>query len=247
MAENEDEFQLRVRRDADEVRRTDFADKQDEMAGRPNGRMRRFLPAGVHDERNPEKRAESRALSRLQMLLASDPAYAALYRETFEKLREAEEATEKALLRATSGRDDAEQELQRTLERAHRLEGGTRVFRDKQGRVWTERGQQVDAALAASIDWRGDEPSYEDYRAGKDAASRAQKEVTALRSYQVDVLGHIRDRMTDEEKPTTKKEMEQFQQTLEGPLAGFSTLEPPGITSKGQEIKPVPSFDLPKM
>jgi hypothetical protein len=217
MAVDDDEFERRIRREAGEQRQTDFDDLQNEMAGRETGRMPRFLSEEVRDARDPRRRADAQAreTSRLRMLLMSDPAYAALYKDTFEKLRQAEDAAEQALMQAAAAGQEADRHLEDMLERAQRLEDGTRVFRDHEGRVWSERGGRMDDVTLDALEWRGNEPSYEEYIAGKDAAHRARTETDALQTYQVDVLGHMRNRMTDEDNPVTKEEMEQFQREMD--------------------------------
>jgi hypothetical protein len=248
MAVNDDEFERRTRREADEQRQVDFDDLQNEMAGLETGRVRRFLSEDARDARDPKRRAEAQAkeTTRLHMLLMSDPAYAALYKGTFEKLREAEEATEKALLQAALTREDAERNLDDVLARAQRLEDGTRVFRDREGRAWTERGGQIDAATLDALEWRGNEPSYEEYVAGKDAADRARQNTEALQTYQVDVLGHIRNRMTDEDNPVTKEEMEQFQKDMTEKMPAFATGNELGNAPK-VELAPSGAMQIPKL
>ena len=66
----------------------DFDDLQNEIAGREVGRAGRFLPDAVKNGVGSAKEAEKRAdaLTRLQLALQSNPAYAALNNETGEAL-----------------------------------------------------------------------------------------------------------------------------------------------------------------
>lgn len=218
MAEINDEFDEKARATADEHRKMEFEDLQRELMGIEGPREARFLDADLRDSRDINKRGEKDAqrMSRLQLLLLQDPAYAALYNETFDKLRDAERAAEIALASAILTRDAAERSLQEMLDRAPRLPDGTRVFRDAQGQVWTQDGQLVDAAVADGIEWRGNEFSYEQYLAQKDTLQSAQDHIQALTHYQINVLGRVRDRMSHEKNPASKDDMESFQRDMDG-------------------------------
>lgn len=225
MAEINDEFDEKARAAADEHKKMEFEDLQRELMGVEGPREARFLDADIRDSRDINKRGEkdARRMSRLQLLLLQDPAYAALYNETFDKLRDAERAAEIALASAILTRDAVQRSLQEMLDRAPRLPDGTRVFRDAQGQVWTEDGQLVDPAVAEGIQWRGDEFSYEQYLAQKDTLQSVEDHIQALTHYQINVLGHVRDRMSDKKNPVAKEEMESFQKDMDGrfPVANY--------------------------
>lgn len=226
MAEINDEFDEKARAAADEHKKMEFEDLQRELMGIEGPREARFLDADIRDSRDINKRGEKDAqrISRLQLLLLQDPAYAALYNETFDKLRDAERAAEIALASAILTRDAVQRFLQEMLDRAPRLPDGTHVFRDAQGQVWTEDGQLVDPALAEGIEWRGNEFSYEQYLAQKDTLQSVEDHIQALTHYQINVLGHVRDRMTDEKNPASKEDMESFQRDIGGrfPVATYA-------------------------
>lgn len=218
MTDINDEFWLRARRDADERKQIDFEDQQNELAGRETGRMKRFLSADARDNRDPKKReqAESERLSRLQRLLMSNPAYAVLYNDTFDKLREIEQAAERALQVLIAARDKAGEALEQTMERAARLPDGTRVFRDAKGTVWTEHGEQVDAEIAETIHWRGDEPAYETFIAQGQSLEKIDKGMDDIRTGQVNILGKFREELEDEENPPTEDRLNDMNQQIEG-------------------------------
>lgn len=226
MAEINDEFDEKARAAADEHQKMEFEDLQRELMGVEGPREARFLDADIRDSRDINKRGEKDAqrISRLQLLLLQDPAYAALYNETFDKLRDAERAAEIALASAILTRDAVQRSLQEMLDRAPQLPNGTRVFRDAQGQVWTEDGQLVDPAVAEGIQWRGNEFSYEQYLAQKDTLQSVEDHIQALTHYQINVLGHVRDRMSDEKNPASKDDMESFQQDMDGlfPVATYA-------------------------
>lgn len=106
-----------------------FDDLQREVAGLEVGRIARFLP---EDTRNPEdsekRKAERHAemLTRLQMMMR-DPAYAALYNDTMNRLGEAERATEIALEKALERQRLADEAFADIRNRALTLEDGRRV------------------------------------------------------------------------------------------------------------------------
>lgn len=197
-------------------REQDRDDFHNEHAGRDVGRIRRFLPEDARPD-NSGKRAEreSRHVSALLSLLQSDPAYAALYGNTFDKLRKAEAATALALAQATSDLDQARTDLAEALDGASTLADGTRVFRDQNGDVWTEDGKRVEGDALDEIVWRERGVSYEELLARKKAVDEGQRTLEAILQYQVEVLGHARNRLADEDNPPSKEELEQIQREIE--------------------------------
>jgi hypothetical protein len=202
---------------ADAKRRIDFNDLQSELAGLDTGRARRFLTERQYEERRSahsgERRAES--LSRLQLLLATNPRYVALYLDTFDALRGAEDATERAMAKAAEALERAQRKLQETLDRAARLPDGTRVFKDRNGQVWSEHGVRVSEVDAASIVWRGDEPTREEFTADKAAVGTITRVTNELRVNQAD-LGQIREQMTDEGNPADEAGLAEMRRRADG-------------------------------
>ncbi|MEO1459662.1 MAG: hypothetical protein AAFV49_19135 [Pseudomonadota bacterium] len=189
-------------------RQRDHDDLQNEMAGRSTGRQRRFLPADGADGSFDGKRSNGRgALTALDILLLTDPVYAALYRQVGDVLATAERETDEAIDAAETALDVARTELQDALDKAARLPNGRRVFRDADGQVWTEDGELLDADTAAGIQWRGDEPSREDYIAHKQAVDEWEAYLDRLRDYQTTVLGSERDRLNDPNDPPSEAEL----------------------------------------
>jgi len=217
MSELQDEFEMRARRAAEERRRADFDDLQNERAGRETGRMARFLSADTREARAGRGKGSDKTsehLSRLQQLLASNPAYAALYHETFDKLRAAETATEAALQALQARRTQLEAAREDMLARAARLPDGTAVFRDEHGRVWSAEGEEIGGHALEAIVWPEDAPSYEAFSETGHALGNAAQKTEALRGYQVEVLGHVRERMRDEDEPPSVEEMDKLQEQI---------------------------------
>lgn len=217
MSDLQDEFEMRARQAAEERRQLDFDDLQNESAGRETGRMARFLSADTREARAGRGKGSDKTsehLSRLQQLLASNPAYAALYHETFDKLRAAEAATEAALQALQARRTQLEAAREDMLARAARLPDGTAVFRDEHGRVWSAEGEEIGGHALEAIVWPEDAPAYEAFSETGHALGNAAQKTEALRGYQVEVLGHVRERMRDEDEPPSVDELKDFQVIL---------------------------------
>ena len=208
-----------------EAARTREQDRQDferELAGIDIGRTARFHNAEFVEERQQGRsgastagrRERSEYASRLQMLLATDPVYARLYNDTSHLLDQAEAATDRAIAKAEAALKTAQEQLERTLHRAATLPDGTRVFRDKWGNVWNEARERVSDADAARIEWRGNEPAYEQFLEESEAVSGNLARLEELQGFRVDTLGRFRDRMTDRDNPPSADEMEQFRREM---------------------------------
>lgn len=209
---------------AERQRREDRADYERELAGIDIGRTARFHDAEFVDERRErrsgassrtQRSAEREYASRLQRLLATNAAYAQLYNDTMTSLGDAEAATDGAIAKAQRILEEAREQLDRTLSRAAKLSDGTRVFRDARGNVWTEHGMRVSEAEAAHIEWRGDEPAYEQFSEESEAVRDRLTRLEALQGFRVDTLGRIRDRMSDQDNPPSSDEVERFKRDIQ--------------------------------
>lgn len=201
-------------------RREDERDFAAEVSGISNGKAARFLSAEDREKRKAEhtgegERRRNESFTRLQTLLASNAAYARLYNDTFALLGDAESATDRAIAKAQVALEEAQAQLEQTLSRAAQLPWGTRVFRDARGKVWNERGEPVSDADAASIEWRGDEPAYEQFLEERESITDRATRLEELQGYRVDTLGRIRDRMSDHDNPPSEREMEGWKVEIE--------------------------------
>jgi multidrug efflux pump subunit AcrA (membrane-fusion protein) len=213
-------------------RQSSLDDYHHELAGLSNsvGRQQRFLNKDKsHSQSEQRRRANERIqqLTALQTLL-NDPIYRALFEETMSLLEKAESATEQVLERAEEELRQAEEALQKTLDDANCLPDGKKVFRDTNGDVRTADGKLVDPADAASIVFKDDAPSYEDYTKAKQHTDSARDRVGSIRRYQTHVLGGARDRMTDPDNPPSKDDMDDIQKdiTEKAPPLVQSKLDP---------------------
>lgn len=194
----------------------DLDDFQHEIAGRDVGRAQRFLTGDQSPKARQKREAQERErVSRLMRLLQSDPEYAALYNDTMDKLRTAETATEAALEDAEQRLAGAEEDLADMRDRASTLPDGTKVFRGRDGNVYTEDGRQLTDEERSQVEWKEGAPTYDEYRDRQRDAEKARSEIEELQRYQTDVLGHARDRMTDDDNPPSKDDLERFQQDIE--------------------------------
>ena len=190
------------------LRRQEFDDLQNEIAGRETGRRARFLPGRSQMSEQERKERDARAFQTQLDLLLQDPIYRAKYEKVMERLREAERATEAALVKLDRLIEQNQIALNDMEDRAARLPDGTRVFRDANGAVRQQDGTIVEDELAATILWRGDEPSYEEWRDQSQSLAGLRIQRRETETYQNDVLGSARNRMTDEDDPPSLSELD---------------------------------------
>ncbi len=197
--------------------------------------MQRFLGGdrdGASIEKDRKKREQAQ-VSALEAMMLADPEYEALYNEVSGQLRQAEIATDKDLLAA-------EQDLNVLLENAARLSDGRAVFRDKNGDIVTQYGESVDKDLVAEIQWPTEAPTYQDFLDQRES-------IDALRRYQVGVLGGARDRLSDEDNPLDKDELEQMQKDIQSGLDKTAVKEIEATPSPKQGYESTADIDLPKL
>lgn len=192
-----------------------FDDLSNETAGRDVGRISRFLGDNASDAISARKRGKDGADDALEFALMAQQSYEALLNDTWDRLRDAETAADRALQRVQDELTASTGALQTTLDRAATLPDGTRVFRDEAGQVWTEHHEAVDPALAASIEWQGYEPSYETFTIRQDAVNHDQQRLDAIRGYQV-TLGEYRERM--DEGDLSRDELEAITEQIEAEM-----------------------------
>lgn len=224
---------------ADRQRREDRADYERELAGIDIGRTARFHNGDFVEERRQGRSGASSThrstqrefTSRLQMLLSTNAAYAKLHNDTMIDLGDAEAATDLAIAKAQKAWEEAHQQLDHTLSRAAKLADGTRVFRDARGNVWSEHGAQISEADAARIEWRGDEPAYEQFSEESESVRDRLTRLEALQGFRVDTLGRIRDRMMDEDNPVSEPELRDINRQIEQGLQQRKIVEAPAGAS----------------
>lgn len=196
--------------DAKDPATRDRVDLAHEMAGLETGRIKRFLADGAsgYAADTDEKKAKREYRSLLDMLLAEDPQYAALYNKVSEKVIHASRAVDQALIEANQRLDAADRELRLLRESAAELPDGTKVFHsDVDGNTYTEHGTQLSTEEARDIQTPDDAPSWEEYRASQDAHESAAQRVEKLEGYR-DTLDAAEERLNDPNNPYSKEELE---------------------------------------
>lgn len=241
--------------EASRTREEERRDYERELAGIDIGRDARFLGTEFVEARrqgrsgasSAQRSSQQQYASRLQMLLATNPAYAKLYSDTMGALGDAEAVTDRAIIKAQQALKDAQQQLDRTLNRAAKLSDGTSVFRNLRGEIWNERGQHVSEADAAGIEWRGNEPAYEQFLEESESVKDRLTRLEALQSFRVDTLGGIRHRMDDPDDPASAEEIEQFNRDIHDKMpseakAELASSHPVLVTSSPPNLKDIPSM-----
>lgn len=211
----------------------DYSDLQNEIAERDVPRAKRFLTQSAAVDGDQSKRREKRERhSALMQRLMTDPAYQALYEETWSMLREAEANAEANIAAAAEILDQAKAELQEAQDNASTLPDGTRVFRTADGRVLDEDGHEIESDELDRITWRNDAPTYEEYLRRKQAVADAQAQHDAWLHYQTDVLGTARGRLTDQDNPLSPEELKEIQQQIAERVPQSSRLQSVDPTPK---------------
>lgn len=216
--------QLERAREA-ETRRNDF---HNEIADRDVGRIQRFLPETRSENRGKGRKRDEKALqSALRQLLASDPAYFALYENTLTALRQAEAATEHTREAAEALLQERQSTVDDLAGKAATLHDGRKVFRDRHGQVRDVTGRILESSELNDITWRGDEPSYEAWVTAQQALAQAQSKLDSILRYQTDTLGMIRNKITDEDNPPSADELRDMQQQMENQIHAALSSELP--------------------
>jgi hypothetical protein len=189
---------------------------QDEIAGRGASRQSRL--GRTREEAEARRSGRSTDIghyaNRLQMLLATDPEYRAAYEATLDTLTEAEAEADQKIADLEAKLQNQNEQLDALTRSAAVLPDGTKVFRAVDGTVWSEDGQDV-SNLATHIEWKGNEPSLEDYLRQREKAAELQTQLDAWRHYQVDVLGGARERLSNPDAPPRKEELDEIMRDVE--------------------------------
>ena len=194
----------------------DRIDLENERAGNVVGRPLRFLSPEARERVNPEKRrqAAERWARRLSALM-HNPAYRAAYERVEGMLTRAETATAEALQDAEIEVAEGEAALTALQGRADRLPDGTRVYRDADGNAFAEGGRKLTAEEFESVVWHEGAPTWEAYKAKKEAHEKVLQDREAILRYQRDVLDTARDRLSDEDNPPSLEELRAIENEIE--------------------------------
>lgn len=198
------------------LRQQDFDDLQREVAGVDVGRIARFLPDDLRNPEAAEKRKaehQQQMLTRLQMMMR-DPEYAALHKETTNKLREAQNSLDDMRQQAQRILDQENEAIARLEARAARDSQGRAVFKDQDGETRYADGALVAEDESAGIVWRGDEPSFEERFAHGERQERASGILADIDAGQAEI-GDMQERLDNNGDPASKGDMDTFQSRAE--------------------------------
>ncbi|MBT3011733.1 MAG: hypothetical protein KME41_08420 [Candidatus Thiodiazotropha sp. (ex Lucina pensylvanica)] len=201
----------------------DRIDLNHEQAGGDTGRIKRFLVEGAsgYSAQNVEKKSKRRLQSLLEMLLAEDPHYAALYHRVTEKINGISRTVDQALIDANQRLEASVEMLQNYRESAAELPDGTKVFRSEtDGSIYTEDGQRLSNEDAQNINIPEGAASWEDYRKQKEERDLALRQREDVERYKREVLDPAKDRMNDPDNPPSKDELKDIERRLEDEMPG---------------------------
>lgn len=197
-------------------RAQDLEDFNNELHGNETGRLPRFLSVEAREALAEGKtgRQSKSSLSTLDWLLLSEPEFAQAYEQAMDALADAEDAVQTALEQAIARAEEAQLELDELTDKAMRLSDGRAVFMDQSGIVRDEKGNAIDPVLAATLEWQGYEPSFEDYSEKREADNEADAAVLAIREDQAE-LGEIRDELSDEDAGFSTERVKELHQRVD--------------------------------
>lgn len=165
----------------------------------PHGRL--SLAGDDPDRDRKDRDSQTRTLT---WLLANNSAYAALHADANKAWRDADDAAEDALRQIEEALEAARIEQTALLERAP-LINGKRVFRDDDGSVWTEDDTRLPDEVAAGIQWKGDEPTRSEFKAGQARIDELIRSGDRVRGIQVEVADLGAELNDDKNPPSTER------------------------------------------
>jgi hypothetical protein len=228
-------------------REEDRQDFERELAGIDIGREARFHSAEFVEDRQRgrsgtstvSERNRSEYATRLHMLLATNPAYAALHATALGTWRDTEDAADKALRQIEAALGDARTEQQILLKRAP-LVNGKRVFQDDDGSVWTEDDIRLPDDVAAGIQWKGDEPTRKEFKDGQTRIDELVRSGDRIRGVQVDVAD-LGVELNDEKNPPSAERTEEISRLLENYKREIEEHVPKPVANGADVQMPLPS------
>jgi hypothetical protein len=161
-------------------------------------------------------------------------------------LTEAEAETDQKIADLEAELQNQNEQLDALTRRAAALPDGTKVFRATDGTLWTEDGQDV-SHLATHIEWKGHEPSWEDYLRQRDKAAELQTQLDAWRHYQVDVLGGARERLSNPDDPPKKEELDDIMRDIEAKRPAEAANLVPVAEENVAHTSQQPGLELPTL
>ncbi|WP_395173312.1 hypothetical protein [Roseibium alexandrii] len=174
-------------------------------------------------------------MSALDWLLLNNPEFTRAYERAMDALGEAEKVVQSALDKAIAKAEETQLELDELTDKAMRLSDGRAVFRDQSGVVRDEDGNSIDPVLAATLEWHGYEPSFEDYSEKREADNEADAAVLTIREDQAE-LGEIRDEMQNDDGALTTERVEELRDRAEKIHSEYQAAPEPVALENAQDF-----------
>ena len=198
MSEYSDHFNSRTL--IEQFRKLEIDDYKNAVASVDVGRMRKHIPEAATDPITGKKETVAERVARtLQWLLLNDENYARAHKAAVTATNDAMDAAASALSNIKAALKQSTADIEDILNHAATLPDGRKVFRDGQGGVVDQDGNRIAQDIADGIIWRGDEPTYHEYRAEidlADALKHAHDEVLGIEAelggYQGDLKNNDR-------------------------------------------------------
>lgn len=196
----------------------DKIDLNHEISSVPTGRRQRFLTQNDYDiygKESEKQKSERRYHSMLEMLLAEDAHYAALYNKVQTQLYDARRALIKALSDITQSLEAFERMLQGIKNRATENRDGVKVFQSAiDGAVYTENGERLSDDEARKIRFSANAPSWEEFKEAKNKVKTVKEQKTEIEVYKRDI-DRSEKRLHDKDNPLTVDELKDLQKDIE--------------------------------
>jgi len=190
--------------DKDLRKQRDFDDYNRELAG-VGTRIERFLGGNSPKDRIDAKRESDRRLQTQLDLLMMNPAFAAAYEAANTAIDDTQKLLNKAMSTTAQNIERLTDLIEDMEERTAKLEDGTAVFRDSNGRLRTADGSHLSEAETASLlNTDSIILSYEPYKDARDALQSARARMNRLDGHS-ESLEDIRERVKTAETPEELK------------------------------------------
>lgn len=195
--------------DADQRLMQNTEDYLNELAGNDVGRIQRFGFDHVRKEAVQEKKRKKSSLDKMML----NAAYRAAWDGAIDAVTKADDAIYKALINASRDLSLAEKDHEDLLDNAATTADGTKVFRDKDGNVYTENGELLSAEIVANIMWADNAPTWEDYSESREKLISAQDRYNDVNA-KSDRLVEIREELNDVDNPLSIDEIQNREQEV---------------------------------
>ena len=192
-------------------------DYNHEISGQDVGRIKRFLSEEAREYVESQKSVKSRdKLSYLDIMLLTDPAFLELYTDVTEQIEKIDDAITKSLSSLEQRRIALEERMNDIQNNAYRLEDGTRVYRDKNGDVYTEDDEVLSNNEVSDIIWTSSHSTREELHQTRSAQEQVNSSAATIETYRDDKFQNIKDRMNDHKNLDTDELRDIIREMNEG-------------------------------